>query len=66
MHRRRNLQQAIMHVPLAEIVGHRDPVQPLGLEELSKHVLKHVYLHSESIKMLSSRLFASVCPLPFE
>jgi hypothetical protein len=49
-----------MHVPLAEIVGHRNPFQPLGLEELSKHVLEHVYLHSESIKMLSSRLFASV------
>ena len=53
-----------MHMPLAEIVGHHNPFQPLGLEELSKHVLKHVYLHSEAIKMLGSRLFASVCPRP--
>ena len=44
-----------MRVPLAEIVGHCNPFQPLGLEELPKHVLKHIYLHSESIKMLSSQ-----------
>ncbi len=58
--RRMYRKQAVVGVLATEVVGHRDPLEPLGLEELAKNVLEHVHLDAKALQMLRRCLFAAV------
>src|SRR5262249_32299550 len=59
-------QELVVKMFPAEFVGELNTAEPLGLEKVTEHVLEHVYLQAEAVKVLCRRFRAAVRALAIE